>query len=137
MPIRFVIAFRQPRRHGSVERTHVACIPWYFPRSGRGTKSAYMIFVIAMHPPPPKPCTAECGVRTRHTSQRYRLTSSGYEHVHALGCPRDGGPDGKGDDKPEEDWFSAERGREVANEREDRGGRDGVGAPRPYEVGAV
>lgn len=105
-----------------------------------------MISVMAMHPPPPRPCTAAYTVsafRFRVTGESNSLghfggatgrTSAGYEHVHALRRTGDGGADREGEDEEDEDGFAAERGHEVADEREDGGGGDGVCAPGPDEV---
>lgn len=106
-----------------------------------------MISVMAMHPPPPRPCTArdtDTGSVFRVTGQSNSLrrfggaatqrTSAGYEHVHALRRAGDGGADREGEDEEDEDGFPAERGHEASDEREDGGGGDGVRAPGPDEV---
>lgn len=111
-----------------------------------------MISVMAMHPPPPRPCTAAyadtvSAFRFRVTgssnSLRHfggaatRRTSASDEHVHALRRAGDGGADREGEDEEDEHGFAAERGHEVADEREDGGGGDGVCAPGPDEVDPV
>jgi hypothetical protein len=113
--------------------------PPKFPRSRNGTRSATMISVSAMIPPPPMPCTARGTEISGSENQGIQAshTSSANQHVHRLRGPSDRGASCEQHYGTQHNIPATKYICEATRSRHGCRRRYGIGTANPDEVGTT